>query len=221
MAGRTSSGTGCLASGRRARFVLLALLALPLTLPAQGPAGPQQTPQPFIQYSRTSAQPVIEYTLVHSLLVNNDPVPLLRVYGDGRVVVHRPVYMKNAGDFKMQLSPAELDGLLQSLAADGIMDFDAATARQERQQLVAQQRASTGMLYEVSDSTDTLITVRLASFRSTPAAPLQNNLQQQLRWDNLDLDARRFPASNRLVRAATGAQRLHDLTRHPALRRLP
>jgi len=204
---------------RVALLLLPALLAPPLAISAQPPSKPQAAP--LIQYSSSSAQPVIEYTLVHSLLVDNDPVPLLRVYGDGRVEVHRPVYMKNAGDFAMQLTPTELNVLLQSLATDGIMDFDAATTRTERQQLDAQQRSLTGKLYAVSDATDTVITVRLGAYRGSPAAPLLTNLQQQLRWANLEQDARRFPAADRLTRAAAGAQRLHALIRHPSLQRIP
>lgn len=219
MTRRTSYDTARPGCNRWIRVFLLAALTLPLSLPAQNPAGLQQ--QALIQYASTSALPVIEYTLVHNLLADNDPAPLLRVYGDGRVRVHRPVYMKNAGDFEMQLSPLELDDLLGSLAADGIVDFDAAAARRERQQGIAQQRDSTGVLYEISDVTDTLITVRLEAYRSHPAAPLISNLHKQLRWDNLEQDARRFSGNARLVRAAAGAQRLHTLTRHTALRRLP
>jgi archaeosine-15-forming tRNA-guanine transglycosylase len=129
--------------------------------------------------------------------------------------------MKDSGDFELQLTPAELGALLQALAVDGVMDFDAAAARAERRQLVAHEYAGTGILRQISDDTDTLITVRLDMYRGNSAAPVIRNLHRQLRWSNLELDARRFPASDRLTRANNGARRLHALIEHPALRRIP
>ena len=71
-------------------------------------------------------EPVIEYNLVHGMLAQPDPVPLLRVYGDGRVHVHFPAYMKRAGDYELLLNQVELDELLRQLDDNGIMSFDKA-----------------------------------------------------------------------------------------------
>ena len=43
------------------------------------------------------------------------PGPSARVHGDGYVIVHYPRYMKRVGDYALQLSPQEMEGLMRSL----------------------------------------------------------------------------------------------------------
>ena len=112
---------------------------------------PTERTYPAFQYSETAAEPVIEYNLVHHMLAEPDPEPLLRIYGNGRVHVHYPAYMTRAGNYELQLSQPELRTLLRALATDGIIDFDPAATRYQRQQLVAQQRAATGTMFYISD----------------------------------------------------------------------
>ena len=71
-----------------------------------------------------ATEPVIHYQQNIHMLANIDDRPSLTVYGDGRVLVHFPVYMKRAGDYEMQLDETELVSLLQSLSANGVIDFD-------------------------------------------------------------------------------------------------
>lgn len=177
--------------------------------------------QPIFHFAAADDMPVIEYTLDHHMLAQRDPTPLLRVYGSGRVQVHFPVYMKKAGDYEMQLSRAELNALLRMLADKGVMDFDAAAIGQERQQLVSARRAATGELFHVSDATDTVINIKLKQYQRTASSPRINGFNKQLRWRNLEHDARRYPQAVRFTNAADASAALRALCEHPALQKLP
>ena len=176
---------------------------------------------PVFSYTVPTSEPVIEYSLKHHMLAEYDPVPLLRVYGDGRLLVHRPAYMKNAGDFVLQLQQDELEQLLRTHADKGVMDFDSAATKQEHHQLRAARRATTGQLFHVSDATDTNIRIRLDGFQRTAASKRMTGLDKQITWRNLEMDARNFPSSARLQDTAAAAAVLHNLINHPELVRQP
>ena len=166
---------------------------------------------PLVEYSETAAEPVIEYTLVHDMLGEQDPEPLLRIYGNGRVHVHYPVYMKKAGDYELQLSQSELRTLLRTLATDGIIDFDPAATRSRRKQHVAQQQAVTGEYLYISDSSHTVIDIRLEAYQKGPGTARVLNLQKRFTWPDLKQDARRFPQLPEITKANKAAQHLDTL----------
>ena len=172
---------------------------------------PTERTYPAFKYSETAAEPVIEYNLVHHMLAKPDPVPLLRIYGNGRVHVHYPAYMTRAGNYELQLSQSELRILLRALATDGIIDFDPAATRYQRQQLNAQQRAATGTLFYVSDSSDTVIGIRLNEYQKRPGTARILNLEKRFIWPDLKQDARRFPQLREITNANKAAQRLDTL----------
>ena len=112
--------------------VLMTCLAQ-LSVSAHGfGAGTTAATLPVFGFKAPASEPVIEYSLRHHMLADHDHVPLLRVYGDGRLLVHRPAYMKNAGDFALQLQQAELAELIRMLADKGILDFDVTAANEIR-----------------------------------------------------------------------------------------
>jgi len=198
--------------------LLIALFASTGVL-AQGPGTGKVTGQPRFQFSTTATQPIIEYTLVHRMLENQDPVPLLRIYGDGRVHTHIPVYMKNAGDYEYRLSQPELKALLRSLSQDGMMDFDDASAKTEKKQMEDQER-NAGVLHAISDTTETLIEIRLNEYQRNPAAGRIMGFNKRFTWDNLEQDASQYPQSGAIKSAADGARRLHLMLEHPGMQRV-
>jgi len=170
-----------------------------------------ETTHPAFEYSKTAAEPVIEYNLVHHMLAEPDPEPLLRIYGNGRVHVHYPAYMTRAGNYELQLSQPELRTLLRALATDGIIDFDQAATGHQRQQLAAQQRAASGSLIYISDSSDTVIDIRLNEYQKGPGTARVLNLKKRFTWSDLKQDARRFPQLREITNANNAAQRLETL----------
>ena len=145
------------------------------------------------------------------MLAEPDPEPLLRIYGNGRVHVHYPAYMTRAGNYELQLSQPELRTLLRALATDGIIDFDRAATGHQRQQLAAQQRAASGSLIYISDSSDTVIDIRLNEYQKGPGTARVLNLKKRFTWSDLKQDARRFPQLREITNANNAAQRLETL----------
>jgi hypothetical protein len=190
---------------------VLVLLHAAAAVAAAGNGKPTEATYPAFEYSQTAAEPVIEYNLVHHMLAEPDPEPLLRIYGNGRVQVHYPVYMTKAGDYELELSQPELRSLLRALATDGIIDFDRAASRDQRQQLNAQQRTASGTLFYISDSSDTVIDIRLKEYQKGPGTARVLNLKKHFSWPDLKQDARRFPQLREITNASNAAQRLETL----------
>ena len=170
-----------------------------------------------IVYSDNADALVLQYTQSHDMLAENDPIPLLRVYGDGRVWVHIPAYMKKAGDYEMTLKSQELDELLQSMAAKGIMDFDAANMRALVQQSMAK-RKQKGTVVSLSDVSRTEIEVHLQQYTSAKTGQSTMNLDKTIAWDNVLLEAALHPDIEALQDLAAAERELRALLSHSALR---
>jgi hypothetical protein len=208
-------------SSRLPPVSVLLLVTCGWTVAADQGAQPGDGSYPVVKYTETAAEPVVEYNLLHHMLAEPDPQPLLRIYGDGRVHVHYPAYTKRAGDYELQLSQPELRTLLRDLSRDGVIDFDRAAMRSQRQELEAQRRAATGRLFHVSDSSDTVIHVRLEEYQREPGMPRVLKLEKRFVWPDLPQDARRFPQLAEITNANQAAQRLEMLLHRADLVRIP
>jgi hypothetical protein len=113
--------------------------------------------------------------------IAEDDGPSLTVYGDGRTVAHWPAYMKRAGDYDVRLSRPEVDGLVASLVARGILDVDAAAARRAVRDAALARRAAGATVTVVSDRDVT--TIELNTHRGRRAVA----------WAGLREDAREHP----------------------------
>jgi hypothetical protein len=112
-------------------------------------------------YDTSPTALVLQYTETHTGLAQNDPTPRLRVYGDGRMLVYFPPYMKRAGTYETYLTPAELNALLQTLLEQGVMDFDTRSIQRAVQESRVRARTSTSSFFTVSDPTLTRLEVRV------------------------------------------------------------
>jgi hypothetical protein len=177
---------------------------LATSMPAS--AAPLAGTSPTIEHSRSADVVVVTYREVLSEIADADRGPLLQIYGDGRMVVHYPPYMKRAGDYEQHLTAAELDQLLRSLADKGVLDFDATAARSATRasMTAARERARAAnapvTVFEAVDASTTVIEVAVDRYRSaTPGAREVQNLSK---------------------RAWTGLRRRPTPSRRPALRAL-
>ena len=83
---------------------LLAVFGMVLT-------GGNAIAQLVIDYPRDRGTVVVSFMEVLGEIKDQDPGPSVRVHGDGYVIVHYPRNMKRAGDYALQLSPQEMEGL--------------------------------------------------------------------------------------------------------------
>ena len=219
---------------KRTRLFGLLMFALLLTLLSAGivhaqkrvPAGKDTTGFSFSTASPVSmsvadmpSEPVIHYQLDIAMLADIDDRPTMSVFGDGRVEVHYPVYMKKAGDYRMQLAEGELVDLIQSLSANGVLEFDDSKVKKSIRDKKKQQRAK-GQLYAISDSAETVIDVRLDEYQKDSSAKAVKHFHKRFRWADIEHQARRYPQQREIVNANRSVQQLRGLMKdHRLVRR--
>ena len=181
-----------------------------------------QAPQAF-QASENPGTVVIQLT--QDIGVEGDDTPLLRIYGDGRVLVHFPVYMRRAGDYGLRLDSTELDGLLRTFVQGGLVDFSVEGVREEIRQVRGARRrdaletAGPVVLTTRSDDVVVSIDVRLERYTDADGA-VRQNVETRASWSGLQFDAAEFPGVASLQSLATIERQLIGLTNHPDLARV-
>jgi hypothetical protein len=111
-----------ISNSREALRVVWLVLALAFTSPVLSVETGSDT-KALIQYSPDPGTVLVSFREVLPEFADQDLTPLIRIYGDGRVVVFHASYMKQAGQYEMMMSRSELDALLLQLAPV-LMDFN-------------------------------------------------------------------------------------------------
>ena len=144
-----------------------------------------------------------------------DDTPLVRVYGDGRVAVHFPDYMRRAGDYELTLPESTVQELVRT-AADTLLSFDSAATESQVLALETAER-SEGLIVEASDETTTILEVRFERYRPKGAAEDIRDGLRRVAWTGLVNDAGRFRGVSALQELARIQRQLRALTEHPDL----
>ena len=181
-------------------FASVAVGLLPIiTAVAQTGVGPGPPDAGTVVYSQAPNAVVVTYHEELGELSSVDSTPRIRIFGNGRVAVHYPAFMKRAGTYEFQMGPAELRNLLRSLTAKGLVDFNArAVNNSRRARAVArrQERIAAGQpeeVFAISDETTTVIELNLDEYTAPgPSAPVINDVQKRVAWRNLRSDAERY-----------------------------
>lgn len=106
------------------KILVVMWLVMALSFPASVmSADISPKPSPSIEYSRDPATVLVSFREVFPEFADQDPTPLIRIYGDGRVVVFHAAYMKQAGQYEMMMSRRELEELLLELTPV-LIDFN-------------------------------------------------------------------------------------------------
>lgn len=152
------------------------------------------------------AQPniILSYKTTHDLTPRDD-VQWVEIYEDGVALIHYPVYMKKAGDYSVQLSPAEVQQIRLALEHPLVQGFDHGQVSKEKRVI----DTSSAELFEISDS-------RHSEFKFSGQA----SANQSIRWDNLQLDVDRYPEIGILRRLADIETNLLELDQHPSAQRV-
>ena len=186
--------------------------------PTPGAAQPDADTRPerFV-HSTDPAAVVVAFSERFGAIGDADPGPRLRVFGDGRVEVHYPHYMKRAGDWRLQLTTAELRALVGGLVDRGLAEFDVARTR-ERKRAKRDQARAAGSLFAVSEASAIHIELQLDRYRPADTAkPEIRNLRKVIRWTELRADARRYPGISELSELAAAQTDLLAVMERPDL----
>lgn len=186
-------------------------LVLALTAFSQTVAVPAQ-----LSYEVSSSPDVVVLQLSQDLGIRDaDETPLVRVYGNGRVAVHFPDYMRKAGDYELELSAGAFRELVRT-AADVVLPFDS-TATEALVLALEEEARDDGLLFSVSDEATTILEVRVERYRPEGAAGDVREGVKRVVWTGLGSDADRFGDVVSLRDLAGVRRQLLALTDHPDL----
>ena len=156
-----------------------------------------------------------------------DPIPLVRVFGDGRVQVHFPAWDRRAGDWELWLEPAEVKALLSSLLSLGLTSFDpVAVEEAKRTELAAREQAAlergeAPVFFYLADAPISEFELNLTGYRpSGPPGVTYGDLRPRVVWRGLFWDAEKFPQIVELQRLAAAELELRALTEKAGLVRM-
>lgn len=206
-----------------AGFAVLTALCVGMSLSAQETGDSAGAADYFIEYSASPSQVIVEYD-VENMRESDDTAPLLRIYGDGRVLVHRNQYAVDGGDYEMYLSQGELTTLLQTLYDNGVLTYDAdGVAKQRRAaktEEVNRARSGQGALNAVSDVEISVVRVNLSAFQASGARQAVEDYNKEVRAVDLQREAAAYPEIQELSGVASVESRLRELVVHSGLQKV-
>jgi hypothetical protein len=180
-----------------------------------------QTPEdsePILEYSRDPNSIIVLFDLVGGM---REEIPVLRIYGDGRVLVHRDIDK----DFEMHLSDEEIKAWLRFLYDHGILKFDGSAIKREIEEIEFERNRSKLSRGEpiqsrkVFDAGLSVIEVNLTAFRPGNAAgQVVNDFSHKASWANPRQSKIEFPEIAELGRFADAVDTLLELSRYRELR---
>jgi len=198
-----------ISNANRVAWAMLAALATGLTASAQESAEGGSADY-AIEYSAAANDVIIEYDVLTEI-ETTDETPLMRVYGDGKVHVHRPEYRVDAGDYELQLSQEQLESLLDQLQDDGVLSYDSRAAEAERSQArVANRRVTRDgrpILTTTSCADVTVVKVNLLSYRAKGARSAIQDYSRRIHCVNVK-EAEELPQAEALQGFARAAAEL-------------
>ena len=181
-----------------------------------------------ISYDRSPETLLITYHEIFSELAEPDSTPRIRIYGDGRVLIHYSQPLRRAGDYELRLSSTELEELLLSLVDNGLADFDQKAVAGEKRELDAEraQEALTSMpgesptLFYVADQNISVLELRLTGYRAPGSPFAAGEIHQTISWRGLTTDAERYPEIERIQQLRAAELRLQSLLERDDLWRI-
>ncbi len=207
-------------NGSKRTGALAVFLALAIAASAAA-----QTPLASFSWDESAETVVVSYRDVWAELANQDPTPLIRIFGDGRVVVHHPDYTPRAGEYELQLRPAELESLLASLLDKGLATVEpealhrskASVERSRWQAALAADRSPE--LFMVADDSTSVFELHLTGYRPAGSATPTGEIHRAVSWLGLATDAERYPEIEPIRRLRDAELELRALLERSDLRR--
>lgn len=170
---------------------------------------------PEVTLTRDAATRIVSYRITPGELTTGGIS--MQIYGDGRVVTQYPPPFTRQGTWELRLTPGEVDQLVQSLAANGVLDFDPAAVTEAKKAETAALRAAAAAgdaptVFAVSDPDAIELEVRVASYRPAGARQAeQHGVVKTIQWSTLQVDKRQHPNIAALRGLAAADQELRGL----------
>lgn len=174
---------------------------------------------PTVAFDRSPGMLVASYNLVTPELAVQETVPLLRIYGDGLVVLYQPSYMKQPGRFEMKMDRSDMDRLVTDLAG-ALNGFDESAVELQREEAaLAQWQASETLtdmtLRHVADGPMSVFYLQEHGLSDAAGErPARVVPARRLNWRALSVDARSHPGILPLQKLYELEKQLLALSRH-------
>ncbi len=201
-------------------LVLAVVSAAPVAAADTGPLA-----QAVVDYSRDPGTLLVSFREVWPEFRDQDPTPLVRVFGDGRVVAYFAAYMNRAGQYEMRLPPDELEALLLQLTPV-LLAFDEEQVKRDRQAAEELLRAAAlaaeePTLFYVADAEYSSFHLNIEGYRPGGELGLTISKPELDRtWRGLRFDAERYPELGAIQDLWQVEQTLRALTERDGLVRV-
>lgn len=159
------------------------------------------------------------------MIATKDTTPLLRIYGDGTVIVHQKAYMKNAGDYQLKLSEKELEELLGEILKGGLMDFNKQAIVKQKQEILkkrheeARKKNKPMAISHIADAAVTNLDVTVQFFGGKAKTPGRKKVKK-ISWYAVKHDMQQFPEIKILKNLDKVTQKLLELTKDKRLKKI-
>jgi hypothetical protein len=167
--------------------VMLGIAASVLLLGAAVTSASAVEGQPRFELPEAPDEVVISFTERPGEVASSEPLSL-RVYADGRVERHVPAHLSKAGTYVAWIEPAKVTALVEKIARDGVLEFDAAAVRDAKRQV----EKKSGILHYSSDPSLIEIEVRLAGYQAAGSLRMETDVVRNVTWSGLRADVGRF-----------------------------
>lgn len=203
-------------------FVLFATLGVMLTTMY---SRAQIGSAPGVNWDPDPTALLFSYRDIWPELANQDPTPLISIFGDGRVLVHYPVYTPKAGEYELWLQPPELENLLLSLLAKGVASFEPEAVKslksseEQQRREVAVEVGSPELFMVVGDSTS-VFELHLTGYQPAGTALISSEVHRTISWKGLGTDAKRYPGIKPIQQLRAAELEFRALLERDNLRRI-
>ena len=203
------------------RLILATSLSLAILLDSSA----QDNSEPILEYSDNADHLIIQLDYIPGRhFVGAEPEPHLRIYGDGRVLVHPFVVENHKGVREMYIQEREMSRLLNYMYDQGFMEFDSETVKAKKLHAIDQRRRqarSQGndmILRTTSDASTFVMDVYLDEYKAAGSVGSpRKDFHHHVEWRALRFDANEYPEVEELVALQELAQTLRGYTNRAEL----
>jgi len=128
---------------------------------------------------------ILEYRYYSDDIVGDNKISRVRIYQDGFVLVHYPVYMKRAGYYALTLTSEELQNIVDFIVSEGFFQFN----EQDSREAIAKEKGSS-YIYQ-SHSMQTEVTAHPAIKQAGVTTLVPDN-HVTVQWKNIKVDAQQY-----------------------------